>query len=152
MDFERVDLEPFVVYGKRKRFTPESRSEIGALWGEVLANAKPLGLGPQNTCYGMCVGMGPEGAFDYAVCVDTVDPTKAHEVGFEMISVPGGTFVMFTHHGPVSELPMFIQFAWNEGLPASAHQHRRDGMDFERYPSNWTPTEGPTQYFIPVEA
>lgn len=152
MDCEFVVLEPFVVYGKRKRFTPETRAEIAALWGEVLAHNVTLGVGPRNTCYGLCVGMGPDGAFDYAVCVDNVDPEQAHNVGFETISVPGGTFIVFTHHGPVSELPVFIQLAWKEGLPASGHRHRVDGMDFERYRSNWTPADGPTEYFIPVDA
>ncbi len=146
---ERVTLQDMQVVGVRRTFTHATRGDIPTMWDEVLPELFAL---TDQACetFGICVESTTEGAFDYLVCIpaSSINTKSAH--GLEVLDVPSATYARFTHYGPVSELPTFIQWAWSSGVAAHGWEILHAGFGLEHYPTDWSPERGPTHILIPL--
>lgn len=151
-----VERGPFHVVGVRERFAPGHIEAIPLLWERFVPFAPELPNKVPDVLYGVCVdGTDPaaeEPGFEYTACseVTTLDDIPEGMVGF---TVPGGTFAVFTHRGPVSQLADSVRTVWRELLPAEGLKPT-GAPDFELYDERFRGEEPDCEVdiYVPVVA
>ena len=158
-----VVCEAFHVVGLRERFLPGKVEGIPMLWDRFIRRAGEVQSAIPGVTYGVCVSdrhygtsasgeAGAAPAFDYTAGIG-VTSLDAIPQGMSGVTVPGGTFAVFTHHGTMPGFHKTIAAIWREWIPASGLKPT-GAPDFERYDERFrhaSPTSEMDVY-VPVVA
>lgn len=150
-----VEKPAFHVVGLSGRFTPETTKDIPRLWGRFApVMATVPGRTRMDTSYGMCLDdeKGERGApaLEYTACVE-VKSLAAVPKGMVGFTVPAGTYAVFTHTGPISEIGKTWDAIHHEWLRAAGLE-KGAGPDYEAYDPRWDARTGtgPVDIYVPV--
>ncbi|MCE9634322.1 MAG: GyrI-like domain-containing protein [Planctomycetes bacterium] len=153
-----VTRDAFHVVGLRERYEQGKQMGIPAQWDRFVPRIDEIANRSVHRTYGVCVceardpASSPGGPphFQYTACaeVSAIERVPDGMIGF---TVPGGTFAVFTHRGPISEFGATIQAVWGGGL-AAAGLTPTGAPDFELYDERFCGGgEGSVvEIFIPV--
>ena len=147
----RVAMEPkiarkdaFHVVGMSGRFTPTTNSRIPELWARFVPRLHEIPHRHGMNTFGVCVDADPdsveEAGFTYiaGVEVERIDAIPADMIA---LTIPAGTYAVFTHSGHIARLSDTVRQIWGVWLPASRHRHVAR-PDFEAYDARWDPATG----------
>lgn len=134
-----VQREAFHVVGLRERYQQGKQMGIPAQWGRFIPRIDEIADRDVHRTYGVCVceerdpAASPAGPphFQYTACAEVTALTDPPQ-GMVALTVPGGTFAVFTHRGPIGDIGATIQSAWGNGL-AAAGLTPTGAPDFELY-------------------
>ena len=150
-----VELPAFHVVGLSGRFTPETTKDIPQLWAKFGPRMMHVpGLRKPGTSYGLCVAdpQGEKGppALEYTAAVEVASLTHVPE-GMVGMTVPAGTYAVFTHTGPIDGIGKTWDSIYSSWLPSSGLQ-KRSAPEFEKYDERWDvrTRSGPVDIHIPV--
>jgi predicted transcriptional regulator YdeE len=148
-----VERDPFIVIGLEYIGPMDNFEGIAALWGGYTKRAKEI-----TPKIGTKIGYGifyntPEqaemGETCYMACAPVTAKTKIPK-GMEKLHVPGGTFVMLTHKGILTDLPKAFEklFKWIDKSPYKT----LSTPGYEFYDERFSPSspECEIDIFIPV--
>jgi AraC family transcriptional regulator len=130
-------------------------SEVGAVWGRLMAWAGMRGLfGPQMRLLGLVYDdpdITPSGKIRYDAALVVTRPLEP-ESDFGVTEIPGGRFALFTHRGPYESLSGTYQRFYGAWLPNSPHE-LRDAEAYEEYlnsPMTAKPADLLTRIHVPL--
>lgn len=128
-----VEVAGFQVVGMRERFVPPDLWGIPALWQRFAGRADEVPDRIDGVHYGVCVDDSKPGApaFLYFAATGVRSIGRVPE-GMSATTVPGGTFAVFTHKGPISGFSKTVHAIWRDWLPASGLKPT-GAPDFELY-------------------
>ena len=149
-----VEQASFHVVGLQGRYTPETTSQIAALWGRFAPQMATIpgrrGMNSFGTCHPDTCGTVGNPAFEYTACVavDSLARVPAGLIGF---TIPAGRFAVFTHEGAISRIGATFDAIFCRWLP-EAGLERADGYDYELYDERFDPHTGTgdVDIFVPV--
>ena len=102
-----------------------------------------------EACLGVCMDEAEDGTFSYLVCAEVRSDTGVPE-GMVCRTIPGGTYAVFTHRGPIAgEIGRTWQYALGQWLPASDYE-LVDGPDFELYDERSAADPPEVDIYIPI--
>lgn len=134
----------FHVVGMSGRFTPATNSRIPELWTRFAPRMYEIPHRSGVNTFGVCVDADPasvdEVGFTYVAGVE-VERIDAVPEGMIALTIPAGTYAVFTHSGHIARLSDTVKQIWGVWLPASPYRHV-SRPDFEAYDSRWDPTTG----------
>jgi AraC family transcriptional regulator len=151
-----VERGAFHVVGIRERFTPGAVAGIPLLWERFVPRMEEVAGRAEREGYGVCE-CAPDAAdpraFNYTACVGVAALPAAPPEGMVAFTVPGGTFAVFEHRGPIAEFGRTVEKLWREWLPASGLKPT-GAPDFESYDERFHPTDASSvvEIFVPVAA
>lgn len=140
------------IAGLNERYTHATRVNIPNQWQRF---APRIGTAPgqvDGVAYGVCWNCDPSGSFEYLTGVEITDPSCVPQ-DFAHVRIPPQRYAVFTHRGPVSELPNTIQSVWTHGLPASGLEPVESPC-FERYDNRFDARtgQGEVELWIAIKA
>jgi AraC family transcriptional regulator len=133
------------IAGLKVRFTSETMNNIAQLWLRFVPHIGHTSGQVGRVAYGLFANMtsNPFG-FDYMAGVE-VSSTSGLPAGFSHVTMPAQRYVVFSHHGPVSNIRDTIDAAhkWfvTSGLSAAQAGHDLPVM-LERYGEGFDPRTG----------
>ncbi|HEY1469484.1 MAG TPA: GyrI-like domain-containing protein [Candidatus Acidoferrum sp.] len=140
-----VTGKAMVIAGLKERFTSETMDNIAQLWQRFVPHIGHIPGQVGRVGYGVFANMtaNPFG-FDYMAGVE-VSSTSGLPAGFSHVNVPEQRYVVFAHHGPVSNIRATID-AVHKWLPTSGLSAAQPGHDLpvmlERYGEGFDPQTG----------
>jgi len=133
------------IAGLKERFTSETMNDITQLWQQFVPHIGHVPGQVGRVAYGLFANAtsNPTG-FDYMAGVE-VSSTSGQPAGFSHVSVPELRYVVFSHHGPVSNIRDTID-AVHKWFLTSALSGAQAGRDLpvmlERYGEGFDPRTG----------
>lgn len=137
-----IDVPEMLVVGMEASFihalSPEANNTqvIGALWNKFAARIQEVPHRLGEVSYGVLFSKpaAERRHPDELQYLAAVAVSKADEIpeGMRSFTVPAGTFAVFTHRGPMSEIGETVAQIYHEWLPQSQYQHAHI-VDVERY-------------------
>ena len=133
------------IAGLKERFTSETMNDITQLWQRFVPHIGHTPGQVGRVAYGLFANMtsNPFG-FDYMVGVE-VSSTSGLPAGFSHVSIPAQRYVVFSHHGPVSNIRDTID-AVHKWFLTSGLSGAQAGQDLpvmlERYGEGFDPQTG----------
>ena len=131
-------------------------NEVGSTWGKLMMWAGMRGLlGPAMKMIGIVhddPAVTPTDKIRYDAAVVVTRPVQP-EGDFGVLELPGGTYAVFTHHGPYEGLGATYARIFGGWLPRSGRQ-LRDTQSFEQYvnsPRDARPEDLLTLIHVPLE-
>lgn len=143
------------VAGLSSRYKQQTRHNIPLLWERFIGQLAQVKRVNQET-YGIFEGAEScEGASEVEIiylAATQVSEDAALPKGWERKSLPGGSYLVFTHKGPISKIRETIDYIWGVWLPQSRHI-RREAPDFELYDERFKmeDPESEVDLYIPIE-
>lgn len=145
-----------LVAGYKQRFTGPDVKNISLLWQRF---APHIGKTPGQVgqlAYGLCSNMNPSPfSFESMAGVEVSGPTGL-PTDFSVTSIPAMRYVIFTHHGSVSNISKTIDAIFQQWLPNSGKSFLQPTPDvpymIERYDERFDPqtASGDVELWIPV--
>ena len=153
-----MNLTPEFVLAQDKRlvalsgqFTPETRTDIPAMWHDFWSRDWQFQGVEEQAAYGVSYNVQPDGAFSYAIGrnIDPIPEPLPDQAC--LVTLSAGRYAVFRQHGPVTELPAVFDQIFSQWLPDSGVS-QRDGAVFERYPydENASPESMKYEIWVPV--
>ena len=138
----RIDeREAFHVVGMRGLFTPATMSQIPAIWGRFVPRMGEIEGRIGEVTYGVCEDeANGKGTFAYTACMEVESLARVPE-GMVGLTVPAGTWAVFTHRGHISKITETFDAIFTTGL-AAANLERAGALDLEVYDEAWDPDTG----------
>lgn len=142
-----VKKETFKLVGLELITTPKENQDkqtIGQLWKQFnpICSTIPNRISP-DAAIGLCrhidTSFDENTNFSYIAGVE-VSGFEAIPEGLATRIVPEGTYAVFTHKGPVSELAKTYNYIYSEWLPSSQYELAAHD-DFEYYDSRFNNSE-----------
>lgn len=148
-----ADGKAMTLAGFLERYTMETRGGIPAQWqrfgphfGHVPGQTDMVG-------YGVMLGAGPDGGFDY-LCGVEVSPGTDVPREFATCKLSAQRYAVFAHRNHVSSIGETFDAIFNVWLPESGTKMPDDGAHFfERYGPEFDPVtgNGGCEIWIPVQ-
>jgi len=115
-----VERNAMKVVGVRERHRAGKIEALPRQWEAFNARENEIVDSVADVCYGIIEDDARPGdrGFFYTAGKETTSFDRV-PAGLSGVEVPGGTFAVFTHHGPISEFPQTVMRIWREWLPAS---------------------------------
>lgn len=115
-----VERPAFHVVGLRERYQVGKPFGIPAQWDRFSHRRGEVEGAIPDVFYGVCVDdtTGTDRGFFYIAGMGVTSLDRVPE-GMVGLTVPGGTFAVFTHKGPITSFSNTVQAIWKEWLPAS---------------------------------
>jgi AraC family transcriptional regulator len=140
-----VTGKAMVIAGLKERLTSETMNNIAQLWQRFVPHIGRIPGQVGRVAYGLFVNMTSNSfGFDYVAGVE-VSSTSGLPPGFSHLSIPAQRYVVFSHHGPVSNIRDTIDAVHNwfltSGLSAPQAGHDLPVM-LERYGEGFDPRTG----------
>jgi AraC family transcriptional regulator len=150
------DRRALLVAGLRQHYTPETVSDIPALWQRLPFGKIPSQLG--HMAYGILFhASDTAGGFDYLAGVE-VSGVSTVLSDLTFVKIPSQKYAIFCHRGHVSRLQDTMAAIWHEWLPAShrnvSHPAAGAPQMIEYYAENFDPQTGlgDIEVWLPLEA
>src|SRR5689334_8088726 len=108
-----VERGPFHVIGLRERFEPATVKGIPDLWDRYIHREVQIPGQVGETHYGVTQDDTKDGkpGFFYTAGVEVKSLDRVPD-GFAGFTVPGGTYAVFTHHGPITKFMDTCKLVW----------------------------------------
>jgi AraC family transcriptional regulator len=91
---------------------------------------------------------------DAIVYMASLPVTAADNIPPGMVAqkLPASKYAVFTHKGPLANLPTTIRYIWGTWVPGNAEIHKKDAPDFELYDERFNPEtlDGEFDIYIPI--
>ncbi|KAA0023440.1 GyrI-like domain-containing protein [Antrihabitans cavernicola] len=141
--------EPFVVAGLSGRYTHTTAAAIPELWTSLDDCIDDIPNRVGDFTYGAAANFHDDG-FDYVAGVE-VSSASGLPSRFRSIDIPAGNYAVFTHDGPIRQLPHTYARIRNEWMPTSGFAVV--GPEFERYgtDSDGAKDSYTVEIWLPVE-
>jgi AraC family transcriptional regulator len=93
-----------------------------------------------DVCYGLCCNHEAprESEWEYTAGFEVRDATSVPD-GMVIRTIPAGTYLVFTHHGELSNLMNTFSYISKQYLPSSPY--KAAGMEFELYDDRFDPND-----------
>lgn len=160
-----IELKPKIVergedlaIGLGGGFSEGSFEQIKELWDSFLNRKNEVANQKPGYALGICmpahpdIAKSPESQFVYIAAVPV---SAADNVPHGMVSckIAAGRYAMFTHKGPLSDLPLTVKYIWGTWLPGSEFQYAEGRPDFEYYDERFDGEreEGEFDIFVPIQ-
>lgn len=144
--------EAFQFAGMQERFHCDARPGIPQLWKRfsLLSGNIPGQVGGET--YGVISDCDTTGNFNY-MAGTRIEGREPIPAGFQTIALPPQRYVVFSHHGPVSEIYRTACTIWTQWMPGSGYRST-DGPHFERYCADFNPETDVTgvEIWIPISS
>ncbi len=144
----------FKVVGINRDFNmsdPAMRVQIPALWAEFVPRMSEIRHHVHGFQFGMGLGWpsARDGDYNYAACIE-VDSLEDIPEGMSGREVGEHEYAVFTHRGPLMNLPVTVNYIFGSWLPTSGIR-RAKSPDFELYRDDVTPqTLTELEIWLPV--
>lgn len=138
------EVEPFVVSGLSQAFTQSTRQDIPELWGQLLA-LDEISLTSKQPFLGVS-SLSQPWEFDYTAGVKS--KTAINHRAAVQHTIPGGTYAVFSHSGPVDTLAASVAYIWGTWYNTTKDTIL-ESPDFELYPT-LNPLPECIDIYIPV--
>lgn len=136
-------IEPIALVGRSGRFSMDNRTRIPALWDDTVSEWYDATIG--GPTYGVCSDFSDAGEFTYSVAF----PGDAAE-GLDRLTIPGGTYAVFAHHGHVSTIAQTWDAIFAKWAPVADYD-LQNGPEFELYDADFDPKGvGKVAVWVPV--
>lgn len=157
MEPKIVELAEQKTVGLGGAFQPKSVGTINNLWNQFLPRTGEIKNSRKGIALGICCRKHPsiekpdDGSIVYiaALPVENVEHIPA---GMVETTLAAGKYAVFTHKGPLRNLPQTCDFIWGEWA-SSGKLKLRDAPDFELYDERFDSEklDGEIDIYIPVE-
>lgn len=147
-----------LVVGMAGSFGENAFHDIGKLWDRFNERQSEIDANVIDGDYalGVCCASHPQIAkgeghtFIYMACRPVSSIGNIPE-GMVAYKIPAARYAVFTHSGPLKNLPHTINYIWGTWLPKSEHGHA-DGPDFELYDDRFdaAASYGDIDIFVPI--
>lgn len=152
-----VERGPDLAVGLGGSFPHNSFSKISNLWTDFQRRMEEIGAVRSGYALGVCSATHPDIQVqpgDNFIYVAALPVTSADAIpdGMVKCEIPGGRYAVFTHKGPLSDLPHTINYIWGTWVPKGEYS-RRDTPDFELYDERFDEKtlDGEFDIYIPIE-
>lgn len=159
-----VTMEPYMVHreaetvvGMGNSYREEAFSKISKLWEEFVPHMGAVKNVKVGYTLGVCLQSHPdinlkEG--DTFVYMASVPVTRAEALPQGMVSytIPASRYAVFTHKGPLANLPQTIRYIWGTWVPRNSELHKKNAPDLEVYDERFNPEtlDGEFDIYVPV--
>ncbi len=144
--------EAFTVVGIGKDSPAGKGMEV--LWNEFLLRKHQIEQTQGTEAYGVCYAPQekenfPE-KFHYTAALRVRDDAPV-PTGMEKIRIEAHDYAVFTHKGPIADLPKTNDYIWKTWVPQSGLE-LADAPDFERYDARFKPDSAASEFeiYVPV--
>ncbi|MBX9688182.1 MAG: AraC family transcriptional regulator [Candidatus Obscuribacterales bacterium] len=159
MECKIVSREAEYAIGMGGSFIPKSVPAINALWNRFLSRSGEIKQSKAGLALGICCNAHPDLKKENDECIIYVAALPVEH--FDEIDLPegmlvckleAGRYAVFTHKGPLRNLPESINYIWGEFIPNSNFKFR-DAPDFELYDERFDPDklDGEIDIYVPIE-
>lgn len=145
------------VVGMGGSFSEEPFKEISKLWDDFNKREGEIAHQKPGYALGVCMKSHPDCPLkpgDSIVYMAAKPVSKVENVPHGMIvqKIPASKYAVFTHKGPLSDLPQTIRYIWGTWVPRNSELHKKDAPDFELYDERFNPEtlDGEFDIYIPV--
>lgn len=157
-----VEREAEYAVGIGAAFKEGMTEAIGQLWDQFLPRKKEIKGAKRGYALGVCAASHPEiekpdgTNFVYAACLpvesENAESYASLPPGMVRWQLPRGRYAVFTHVGPLRNLPETISYIWGTWVPSGKHQLREGVPDFELYDDRFDPVSetGSFDIYIPI--
>ncbi len=157
MEPKIVDRGEELVVGMADSFHEGEHKEIGELWPKFMARVSEIHDTKSGYTLGVCAASHPDvklqdgDTFVYIAAMpvkDLENPPK----GMVAMKIPASKYAVFTHKGPISELPHTIRYIWGTWVPRNSDRHKKNAPDLEIYDERFNPKtlDGEFDIYVPI--
>lgn len=131
------ERDAFDVVGMQVRCVLPDVSAIPPLWERFIRRKDEVDARIEDATYGVCADDSASGrpGFLYTAAIGVAEQGRVPQ-GMVAFTVPGGTFAVFVHRGPISAFGATVQALWQRWLPASGLKPT-GAPDFELYDARY---------------
>jgi AraC family transcriptional regulator len=152
-----VERGPDLAVGMGGSFPHNSFSRISKLWTEFQVRMPEVPAVRKGYALGVCtaehadIAIKPGDNFVYIAALPVTDAATV-PAGMVKVEIPGGRYAVFTHKGPLSDLPHTVNYIWGTWVPRGEYK-RRESPDFELYDErfNEQTLDGEFDIYLPIE-
>jgi AraC family transcriptional regulator len=132
---------------------PETNEKCPALWGKFMQNAKHFDNNESLACLGVCSMIEDSQTFMYMAGFASEEPQE-NPTDFDELVIEPAKYAVFTHKGSVMNLCNSFDYIYNEWLPNSDYEVRKDHEEFELYDERFNPQDDQNSeidIYIPIK-
>jgi AraC family transcriptional regulator len=148
-----VDLREFHVVGMARTYLVGTANDVPQLWREFWPRHEEIAEALPDLAYGVCIPAAKDvrpKRFEYVAAVEVRHP-GAVPGGMVARTIPAARYIVFTHKGPVAEIPQTIESLWTRWLPRTGHTPTGT-TDFELYDERFDPMNGgEVDLYVPIK-
>ncbi len=157
MEPKIIELPEQKTVGMGAAFQPKSIVPINKLWNKFMQRTTEIGHSKSGIAFGICCKKHPilEAADDGSIIYIAALPVEKIDSlpnGMVETTLAAGKYAVFTHKGPLRNLPETLDRIWGEWASAGKLK-LRDAPDFELYDQRFDPEmlDGEIDICIPIE-
>lgn len=147
-----------IVVGMAGSFSEEPFNKISKLWDQFNVHAGEIPHQKPGYSLGVCMKSHPDcplqagDSFVYMAARPVEDVNDNIPAGMIVQKIPASRYAVFTHKGPLTDLPKTIRYIWGTWVPRNSELHKKDAPDFELYDERFDPDTltGEFDIYIPI--
>jgi AraC family transcriptional regulator len=144
------DGRALLIAGLQERYRWETHGEIPLLWQRFVPFIGNIQGQVGGKTYGVIFNSDGKGKFDYMAGVE-VGGAEGLPAELRTVSIPEQRYVVFSHRGPISEMPGTMRAIWTQWIPRSGYTPLAT-PNYELYPEHFNPatTRTGVEIWIPI--
>lgn len=141
----------FLVAGLSEQFTPQTAQNIAKLWGRFQSASGMVSRRvEEGVAYGVAYNTKDGCQFNYLAGIEVPDETGL-PVDWSSLRIGASRYAVFTHRGPVWELPQTLSTIWQKWAPDCVVKIAKAPC-FERYTKEFNGQTGGMEIWVPIES
>lgn len=152
-----VERDEDLAVGLGGGFAEGATEQIKALWDRFLERKHEIGGTNPDYALGVCmpnhsdIKKQSEQQFVYVAALPVRTADNVPE-GMVVCRIPAGRYAVFTHKGPIANLPLTLKYIWGTWLPGSDYKYADGQPDFELYDDRFCPDGADSEFdiYIPL--